>query len=166
MFVLARRNLCQDSSRRGDPLKRISRPIIISTCLFALFSFTTGNSFSMELIFKDRQYAFQTLRPLGYAVSGGADIGEVLKTAYSIQEGDDESWYREWMKTAEQREKAGDDFLSRGREISARQELFKASNYYRTAEFFLHTNPQDPRIVDIPGLIVHASDMLTSVGVI
>ena len=103
----------------------------------------------MELVFKDLQYAFQTLRALGYAVSGGADVGEVLKTAYSIKEGDDESWYREWMKTAEQREKAGDDFLARGRKISARQEFFKASNYYRTAEFFLHTNPEDPRIVSV-----------------
>ncbi|MCK5849756.1 MAG: alpha/beta fold hydrolase [Kiritimatiellae bacterium] len=101
----------------------------------------------MELVFKDAQYSFQTLRALGYAVSGGADVGEVLKTAYAIKEGDDESWYREWMKTAQQREKAGDDFLAQGREISARQEFFKASNYYRTAEFFLHTNPEDPRII-------------------
>jgi len=103
----------------------------------------------MEFVFKDTQYSFQTLRALGYAVSGGADVGEVLKTAYSIKEGDDESWYWEWMKTAEQREKAGDDFLARGRKISARQEFFKASNYYRTAEFFLHTNPEDSRIVSV-----------------
>ncbi|MDD3582008.1 MAG: prolyl oligopeptidase family serine peptidase, partial [Desulfobacca sp.] len=103
----------------------------------------------MELVFKDSQYSFQTLRALGYAVSGGADIGEVLKTAYSIQEGDDESWCREWLKTAEHCEKSGDDFLAQGRKISARQEFCKASNYYRTAEFFLHTNPQDPRIVSI-----------------
>jgi alpha-beta hydrolase superfamily lysophospholipase len=130
-------------------MMRILRLIIISACLFALHSLMASNSFSMELVFKDTQYSFQTLRALGYAVSGGADVGEVLKTAYSIKEGDDESWYREWMKTAEQREKAGDDFLARGRKISARQEFFKASNYYRTAEFFLHTNPKDPRIVSV-----------------
>jgi pimeloyl-ACP methyl ester carboxylesterase len=130
-------------------MMRILRLIIISAWLFALHSLMAGNSFSMELVFKDTQYSFQTLRALGYAVSGGADVGEVLRTAYSIKEGDDESWYREWMKTAEQREKAGDDFLARGRKISARQEFFKASNYYRTAEFFLHTNPKDPRIVSV-----------------
>jgi dipeptidyl aminopeptidase/acylaminoacyl peptidase len=105
--------------------------------------------FSAELVFKDAQYSFQTLRALGYAVSQGADIGEVLTTAYSIEEGDDESWYQQWFKTAQQREKAGDDFLERGRSISARQEFFKASNYYRTAEFFLHTDPEDPRIVAV-----------------
>jgi len=130
-------------------MKRISKLTIISAWLFVLYPLMAGTSFSMELVFKDTQYAFQTLRALGYAVSGGADVGEVLKTAYSIKEGDDESWYREWMKTAEQREKSGDDFLVRGRKISARQEFFKASNYYRTAEFFLHTNPEDPRIVSV-----------------
>ena len=101
-----------------------------------------------QLVFKDPQYSFQTLRAVGYAVSGAADIGEVLKTAYAITEGDDESWYREWHKTAQQREQAADDFLAQGRTIGARQEYFKAANYYRTAEFFLHTNPDDPRIVE------------------
>ena len=128
---------------------KVSRLIMVLAWLCALHSLTAGNSFSMELIFKDAQYSFQTLRALGYAVSGGADVGEVLKTAYSINEGDDESWYREWMKTAEQRERAGDDFLARGRRISARQEFLKASNYYRTAEFFLHTNPEDSRIAAV-----------------
>jgi alpha-beta hydrolase superfamily lysophospholipase len=127
-------------------LKRIIK-VVVSAWLLALFPLAAGGSFSMQLVFKDGQYSFQTLRAMGYAVSGGADIGEVLNTAYAIKEGDDESWYREWMKTADQREKAGDDFLAQGREISARQEYFKASNYYRTAEFFLHTNPEDPRIV-------------------
>jgi len=115
--------------------------------LLAICLFTAGNAFSMELIFKDPQYSFQTLRAMSYAVSGGADIGEVLKTAYAITEGDDESWYREWLKTAQQCEKAGNDFLSRDRGISARQAFFKASNYYRTAEFFLHTHQKDPRIL-------------------
>ena len=130
-------------------MKRISRLIFILAWLLALHLLTAGNSFSMELVFKDTQYSFQTLRALSYAVAGGADVGEVLKTAFSIKEGDDESWCREWLKTGEQREKAGDDFLALGRKISARQEFFKASNYYRTAEFFLHTNPEDPRIVSV-----------------
>ncbi|MFP3869119.1 MAG: alpha/beta hydrolase family protein [Desulfobacteraceae bacterium] len=103
----------------------------------------------MELVFKDPQYSFQTLRALGYAVSGGADVGEVLKTAYSIREGDDDSWYREWRKTADHCARTGERFRAQGRKISARQEFFKASNYYRTAEFFLHTNPKDPRIVSV-----------------
>ncbi|MFH1951091.1 MAG: alpha/beta fold hydrolase [Pseudomonadota bacterium] len=130
-------------------MKRFARFITISVCVLGIYHLMGGNSFSMELVFKDTQYSFQTLRALTYAVDGGADVGEVLNTAYRIKEGDDESWYREWMKTAVQREKAGHDFLARGRRISARQEFFKASNYFRTAEFFLHTNPKDPRIVTV-----------------
>ena len=128
---------------------KISRLVLIVAWVSALHILTAGRSFSMDLVFQDTQYSFQTLRALGYAVSGGADVGEVLKTAYAIREGDDESWCREWLKTAQQREKAGDDFLARGRNISAGQEFFKASNYYRAAEFFLHTHPEDPRIVSI-----------------
>ncbi len=130
-------------------MQRISQLLMISAWLLVLYPLTAGPSFPMELIFKDTQYSFQTLRALGYAVSGGADVGEVLKTAYAIKEGDDESWYREWLKTAEQCEKSGSDFLVHGRNMGARQEFFKASNYYRTAEFFLHTNPEDPRIVSV-----------------
>jgi pimeloyl-ACP methyl ester carboxylesterase len=128
-------------------LKRIQLIFTLLASSFALFAIITDNALSVELVFKDHQYSFQTLRALGYAVSGGADLGEVLRTAYSIKEGDDESWHREWVKTAKQCEKAGNDLIARGRKISARQEFFKASNYYRTAEFFLHTHPEDPRIL-------------------
>jgi len=130
-------------------MRRVAKLITASVWLITVVPLMAASSFSMEFVFKDAQYSFQTLRALTYAVDGGADVGEVLHTAYRIKEGDDESWYREWMKTAEQREQAGDDFLAHGRRISARQELLKASNYYRTAEFFLHTNPDDPRIVAV-----------------
>ncbi|MBN2687307.1 MAG: alpha/beta hydrolase, partial [Deltaproteobacteria bacterium] len=105
----------------------------------------------MDLIFKDPQYSFQCLRTIGYAPSGGADIGECLSTAYRITEGDDESWYTEWVKTARRLEQAADTFLKAGHTISAREAYFRASNYYRTAEFFLHTNPRDPRIMETWG---------------
>jgi pimeloyl-ACP methyl ester carboxylesterase len=128
-------------------MTNISRIVLVSAWIFALHVLPARTSFSMDLVFKDAQYSFQTLRALGYAVSGGADVGEVLQTAYAIKEGDDASWYREWLQTAQRCEKAGGEFLARGRKISARQEFFKASNYYRTAEFFLHGSPDDPRIV-------------------
>ncbi len=40
------------------------------------------------------------LRTMSHTVYNGADIGECLNTGYRINEGDDESWYREWLKTA------------------------------------------------------------------
>ncbi|HUH65998.1 MAG TPA: prolyl oligopeptidase family serine peptidase, partial [Syntrophales bacterium] len=90
-------------------MKKIWRLVSVLALLFAIHLVTASNAFSVDLVFKDVQYSFQTLRALGYAVSGGADAGEVLKTAYAIKEGDDESWYREWLKTSGEREKVHTD---------------------------------------------------------
>lgn len=128
----------------------MNKSTIFTPCLawfLAVCPLMVANTKSAELIFKDPQYSFQTLRALGYSVSGGADVGEVLKTAYAIEAGDDEAWYREWSETAHHCENAGNEFLKRGNAIGARHEFLKASNYYRTAEFFLHIHPDDPRIL-------------------
>ncbi len=104
-------------------------------------------TYAVEFIFKDRQYSFQALRTIGYAVSGGADIGECLRTLYNIKEGDDEGWYAAWFNTGQERGAAGDAFLASGSRISARQEYLRASNYFRNAEFFLRADPNDQRIL-------------------
>ena len=120
--------------------------LITGLCL-SILAFTCLYADAANLIFKDTQYSFQTLRAVSAATGGAADIGECLKTAYRIKEGDDESWYREWRATADQREKAADGLLAGGHRTSAFREYLKAANYYRTAEFFLHKKPDDPRIV-------------------
>jgi|307.fasta_scaffold289167_2 hypothetical protein len=43
--------------------------------------------------FSNQTYHFETLRAIGYTVSGGADIGEVLETVKQIEEGDAQSWF-------------------------------------------------------------------------
>ncbi len=100
----------------------------------------------MNFLFTDNQYSFQMLRAISGTAGGAADIGECLVTAARITEGDDESWYKEWMRTAQRREQTGEEFLGQGHALSAGREYLRASNYYRTAEFFLHANPDDPRI--------------------
>jgi pimeloyl-ACP methyl ester carboxylesterase len=101
----------------------------------------------MKLIFNDPAFSFQLLRVIGSSYYCGADIGECLSTAYRIIEPDFESWYGEWYKTAGRVRKYGDDCLSSGHKVSAREAYLRASNYYRTAEFFLHENPDDSRIM-------------------
>lgn len=103
---------------------------------------------AVKIYFNDPQYSFQLLRALGAAAGGGADIGECLKTAYQIKEGDDDSWYEEWYKTASEIEGTADRFLANGDKVSASEAYLRASNYYRSADFFLRTNPKDPRILD------------------
>ena len=101
----------------------------------------------MKLIFRDPAFSFELLRTLGTTYYGAADIGECLSTAYRVKEGDLESWYTEWHRTADRVCKYGDECLSLGHKVSARQAYLRASTYYRTAEFFLHENPRDSRIV-------------------
>ncbi len=103
--------------------------------------------YSMEVVFDDYQYSFQLLRTMGYSCTGGADIGECLSTAYKIEDKNNESWYAEWYGTAERLEKAASAFLEAGHETSAEEAYFRASNYYRTAPFFLNKIPLDARIV-------------------
>lgn len=82
---------------------------------------------------------------MGATYYKGADIGECLSTAYRIKEGDFESWYTEWLKTAKKVHKYADDCLAANHKVSAREAYLRASNYYRAAEFLL-ISPEDPRI--------------------
>ncbi|GAY72088.1 alpha/beta hydrolase family protein [Lentilactobacillus kosonis] len=86
------------------------------------------------------------LRTANYATYGGADLGEVLSTGYKIQVGNFESWYAEWLDLADRVTERAQVAIANDDDYSAGTNLFKASNYYRTAEFFLHGNPDDPRI--------------------
>jgi alpha-beta hydrolase superfamily lysophospholipase len=103
----------------------------------------------MKVGFDDPQFSFQTLRMLGSAGVGMAEVGEVLRTAERIAEGDFDGWHREWQATAERVRAIGDDCSARGHRVSAREAWMRASNYFRAAEFYLHGNPDDPRIVDL-----------------
>jgi pimeloyl-ACP methyl ester carboxylesterase len=102
----------------------------------------------MKIIFQDPAFSFQLLRTIGSTYYGGADIGECLSAAYRIKEGDLESWHSEWLATAERVSKYGENSLFSGHKVSAREAYLRAFNYYRNAEFFLHTNPQDSRIIE------------------
>ncbi|HEY1443117.1 MAG TPA: alpha/beta fold hydrolase [Mycobacterium sp.] len=95
---------------------------------------------------ENASFWYETLRTLGHASYGGADIGEVLTTAQAITAGDYDSWYDEWLATADWVSAEAEKMLAEGHRISARDGLMRANNYYRAAEFFLHGNPDDPRI--------------------
>ncbi|MDH5637309.1 MAG: alpha/beta fold hydrolase, partial [Nitrospinota bacterium] len=71
-----------------------------------------------------------------------------LQTAAKIKEGDGESWYTHWNDLASRVHRAADESLAKGHSVSAAEALFRASNYYRNAHFFLHGNKNDPRIFE------------------
>jgi alpha-beta hydrolase superfamily lysophospholipase len=101
----------------------------------------------MKFLFDDQSFSFETLRTAGYANYGGADLGEVLVTARAIPDGDETAWHRQWKAVAERVEQLGCDSLAAGHAVSAREALLRASNYYRTAEFYRRDDPwNDPEV--------------------
>ncbi len=77
----------------------------------------------------------------GSAPYGGADLGEVIATSRAIRRGDDDSWLRAWRATAQRVHALADVCLQAGHRVSARAGYLRASNYYRTAEFFRRKRP-------------------------
>ena len=101
----------------------------------------------MKLAFEDNSFAFEFVRNVGFAYYGGADLGEMFATASRIKEGDLESWFTEWDKRAVKTLKRAEADLAGGHRVSARESYLRASTYFRTAEFYLHGDPADPRIM-------------------
>jgi len=101
----------------------------------------------MKFLFDDETFSFETLRTAGFALYGGADLGEVLVTASAITGGDEASWHRAWKATAQRLHDTGEKARAAGHRVSAREALLRASNYYRTAADFLLDEPAtDPEM--------------------
>lgn len=95
----------------------------------------------MKFLYDDESFSFEALRAAGYATYGGAELGEVLVTCRRIPEGDEQAWSAQWAATAERVERLGRDALEAGHRVSAREALLRASNYYRTADFYRREDP-------------------------
>lgn len=107
----------------------------------------------MKILFNDPSFSFETLRTLGFACDGGADLGEIIITASKIPDGDEEAWLREWKALADRIAQQGEASLARGHHVSAREAFLRASNYYRVAEFYRRSDPtNDPEVISISRL--------------
>ena len=107
----------------------------------------------MKFLFEDRSFAFEALRTAGYAVQGGADLGEVLVTCGRIPDGDEEAWSRQWAALAARVHGIGQAALAAGHRVSARAALLRASNYYRAADFYRRRDPDhDPESTRLAAL--------------
>lgn len=98
---------------------------------------------SQPQLFPDPAFHFEAVRALWYAPFNGADYGEVMTAVPRIESGDVESWYGHWTELAEAVAHRGSALLD---PISRGKAHLRASNYRRTAEFFLA--PEDPRRID------------------
>jgi hypothetical protein len=99
------------------------------------------------LLFQDDpQFWYETVRPFGGAEYGAALFGEVIAITQTIKTGDYDSWYDANTTFADRVSAEAETQLKQGHRISARDGFLRACNYYRSAEFFLHANPDDPRV--------------------
>jgi pimeloyl-ACP methyl ester carboxylesterase len=82
-------------------------------------------------------FPFSYVRTLMVAPTGGAEINECLLAGERIKENDTESWVREWVTAAAQAAQKAEQAMQAGQGITARQAYLRASNYYRSATFYL-----------------------------
>ena len=82
-------------------------------------------------------YSFQFMRVLGAAQEGGSTVSECLLAASAIDPCREDSWYQQWMQTADLNRKRGEAALAQGHIKTALSNWLRAANYYRTALAFL-----------------------------
>ncbi|HNY12822.1 MAG TPA: alpha/beta hydrolase, partial [Candidatus Wallbacteria bacterium] len=98
----------------------------------------------VQFHFQDREMDF-VFGPmiLAAALNHGCEIGEAFYAASKIKEGDAASWQAEWLKMAALVENRGETSLAGEHTASARDQLQRASYYYRAA--LISMRPDDPR---------------------
>jgi dienelactone hydrolase len=94
----------------------------------------------------DGAFDFEILRTLALSRYRGADVGEVLEAAEHIEPGNLESFHDAFDKLATRVLAQADGINAKAHPVSARDAYFRASSYFRAADFFIHGNPSDPRI--------------------
>jgi dipeptidyl aminopeptidase/acylaminoacyl peptidase len=71
-------------------------------------------------------------------------------TVDTIADGDEAAWHRGWKATAQRVEALARESLRGGHHVSAREAFLRASNYYRTAEFYRREDPaNDPEALEL-----------------
>ncbi|KAF0232986.1 MAG: hypothetical protein FD177_2025 [Desulfovibrionaceae bacterium] len=81
---------------------------------------------------------------LGSTSNHGCETGEAFYVAANIKDGSAASWQEQWIKMAERVQARGEKSLAAGHKVSARDQLLRASNYYRFGVMAMM--PDDPRL--------------------
>lgn len=87
--------------------------------------------------------SYQFRRSLGETQPGGGSVSECMQAASRMIPGDLESWHAEWMRVADRNDKMAAEAEQAGNAMTARAAWLRATDYYRSAEFWLDAD--DPR---------------------
>ena len=96
---------------------------------------------------RDELLSAQTLRAMGSAPYGGADIGECLAAARRAGGPNLARWHDSWTAAASAAHELAGQELAAGRDESARLAFWRASSYFRTAGCMLMAAPAEARLV-------------------
>lgn len=96
-----------------------------------------------KFLFNDGAFVFQCLWRAGLIASGGADLGEMLTITSQVKDYDKESWHQAWNAMARRLRDAADRDAAAGHSVSAMQQYFRATEYYRASGVYLFGS--DPR---------------------
>ncbi|ERS95686.1 alpha/beta hydrolase [Sporothrix schenckii 1099-18] len=106
---------------------------------------TTNNATQLPLS-SDSSFSYELLRTASLSRSFGADTGEVLQAAGSIVPKDLESFSGAFNKLANHVYAQAQAINATLDPVTARNAFFRASTYFRSADFYLHGNGSDPRL--------------------
>ncbi|GFK95814.1 2,6-dihydropseudooxynicotine hydrolase [Fundidesulfovibrio magnetotacticus] len=96
-----------------------------------------------RFLFNDGAFVFQCLWRAGLIAAGGADLGEMLTITSQVKDYDKESWYQAWNAMARRVRDAADRDAAAGHAVSAMQQYFRATEYFRASSIYLFGS--DPR---------------------
>ncbi len=117
------------------------------------FAWADNNNESKDwfdnFIFSEPTYVFEFIRVLGASYGMGSDLGECVDTARRMGDVNDKSWYEEWYRTAERIYGLASQWENDGYLVSARNAYLRASNYYRSACFYLSSKEDREKSIDI-----------------
>lgn len=108
-----------------------------------MYALGEGN---MTRLHADQTFHFELLRALGAARYGGSDVAEVLAIGGKLEAGDFAGWYKAFVSLAN---RVVASVETSKHPVAVRDGMFRAATYYRLADFFLHGNPEDPRILEL-----------------
>lgn len=118
--------------------------------MYAQNTTTTTTNITEVQLSPDSDFHFEILRDISDSIySSGGDVGEILTAAAQIQPGNFTSYYEAFNTLANAVLTHAKTINIHHFPVSAKDAYFKASTYFRSADFFLHGNPSDPRIYSL-----------------
>jgi dipeptidyl aminopeptidase/acylaminoacyl peptidase len=97
-----------------------------------------------DFLFPNHPFGGHTLRLVAQAQQGGGDVFDIARAMKNVEAGDKAAWERAWLELAQKTEARANDALAAGRQSTARQYFFHASNYYRMSDVLL-TIAEEPK---------------------